>query len=1011
MVKPFFRKLLSAVLSAALLIGNLPAYASDALGRDLAARSTALHEGTELADGTFWSDTYSDLRQENYVVYTPNERVTPVVTYGETSRALTTVTAAARELEAQGLRVAAGINGDYYDTQYGLPIGSTMTDGALRNVSSDPYYAVGFRADGTAVIGDPHLSLRATVNGESGFAVYAFNYLRLSDYGIFLYDHNFNARHTTGTSETGVDVICSVADGALTIGGTLTLTVDEVLPEATNTEVPEGKYILTANLRSTERYTAPLLALAPGDELTLTVVSDAENAEDWNDVVQMVGAPHMLVENGEVVGGLPTGSAPRTAIGQREDGSLIFYTIDGRQAGYSIGATLSAVAMRLVELGCVSAVALDGGGSTTMLATLPNETAARIVNLPSDGSARAVSNHILLVSDAEPSGELDHVYLAASAHRALPGASLTLTAAAIDTNYIPMDAPVALETDAGSLTGNTLTLPDETGTVTVTAKCGDERASVEITVTEPERILVKRDGSTVSSLTVPPDSKIALKATGIENHLTLPGGNGCFTWTYEGSGAEVTPDGTLLTGSNAAAGTLSVSLGGQSVTIPVTVSVLPLRLLDDFEAPFEPISDADDPEAQPQLTLSHETSAAQVKLGKASARLDYAISYAMEAEADEETGENEDEDAEPITAPLTLPLSYAVPSGYSELTLWACGDGNPVSLAAETNVGSSEAVALEEGWTALTLPLPSGTRRITGVTLRADAEVSGALWLDQLVLNYGKVDDAAPEVSLSLDDEALALTGFAFDAVNGSSLSVLRLCCDGTELAYDYDTRTGALSAALPEADGFAHRVTLTAGDAAGQLARASLDLPAAEDADAAFPDTAGHWANHYIAYLKRAGISNGSGDLYLPDTNITRQEFAVMLYRYLAPAEDEADGAELPFVDREDVAGWAVDAVQAMYRLGVVNGAPDGAGKLRFNPRANISRQEAATMVGRLLDKGWGTAELTFADSDAIPAWAAEHIRTLAALGILNGYEDGTFRPAAPLTRAQIAAMLFRLN
>ncbi len=42
------------------------------------------------------------------------------------------------------------------------------------------------------------------------------------------------------------------------------------------------------------------------------------------------------------------------------------YTIDGRQSGYSIGATLTQVAERMVELGCVTALSLDGGGSTAI---------------------------------------------------------------------------------------------------------------------------------------------------------------------------------------------------------------------------------------------------------------------------------------------------------------------------------------------------------------------------------------------------------------------------------------------------------------------------------------------------------------------------------------------------------------------------------------------------------------------------------------------------------------------
>ena len=192
-MRPTFKKLLASTLAAALLITPLPVHASDALGHDLAARDTALAQSVQLADGTFWSDSHSDLRQENYVVYTPGGRVTPLVTYGETSRSLTTVLSAAKDQEAQGMRVVAGINGDYYGVQHGIPLGTTMSDGVLRNISCDPYCAVGFRADGSAMIGDPQLAIHATVNNGESFGLYSFNHVRQSDYGVFLYDHNFNA--------------------------------------------------------------------------------------------------------------------------------------------------------------------------------------------------------------------------------------------------------------------------------------------------------------------------------------------------------------------------------------------------------------------------------------------------------------------------------------------------------------------------------------------------------------------------------------------------------------------------------------------------------------------------------------------------------------------------------------------------------------------------------------------------------------------------------------------------
>ncbi len=128
-MKSIIRKFLSLSLAVVLAAAPLNAFASDALGDDLTSSNVEVNERTELNAGTFWSNTYSDLRQENYVVYSPNARVKPIVSSGSYSTQLSTVSAAARTLEADGYRVVAGINGDYYDTANGIALGSVMSKG------------------------------------------------------------------------------------------------------------------------------------------------------------------------------------------------------------------------------------------------------------------------------------------------------------------------------------------------------------------------------------------------------------------------------------------------------------------------------------------------------------------------------------------------------------------------------------------------------------------------------------------------------------------------------------------------------------------------------------------------------------------------------------------------------------------------------------------------------------------------------------------------------------------
>ncbi|MBQ5442364.1 MAG: S-layer homology domain-containing protein [Oscillospiraceae bacterium] len=980
-MKPLFRKLIAASLALVLAAAPLRASASEALGHDLFFTNTAVGERTELATGTFWSDSQSDLREENYIVYTPNRSVTPIVTYGSATTNLTTVPAMAAQLEAQGYRVVAGINGDYYDVGNGVPLGTVMANGVLQSALS-VNYAIGFRSDGSAVLGKPDLSFRARVGSGASFDIAAFNYIRHSLYGIYLYDSNFNSRHSTATSEPGVDVICSVVSGRLSIGETLTLRVDEVLPEAIDTPVPEGKYVLTTNLKSGEKNSSALLSLTPGEVLSVTV-SAADSR--WNDVENMIGSLYQLVENGRVCDGLIAGSAPRTAVGQRADGSLIFYTIDGRQSGYSVGATLTQVAMRLVELGCVSALSLDGGGSTTLSVTMPDQLVSGVVNVPSEGHPRAVTNHIFLVSTAQPSGAADHIYLAPEATAAMPGAQIGVKATLIDSNYIPMSTPVTISSDRGSVTDNVLTLPGSPGVVTVTASAMGRSATATVEVVQtPDSVALYRSDKKISSLSLAPLDQVQLDARAIYRHLGIAANNSSFTWTLEGNIGTVDQNGLLTAADRAGSGTLRVSAGSASVSIPVTVSGKALRTLENFESSFPAIRSEDG-----SVVLSRSTQEAYLRRGFASARVDYNALGGYGAR---------------------LNLNYPIAAGYDRINLWVYGDGSGTLLSLETDAGTAPVEAISfTGWRQLGAVIPAGATALTGLTFSAPDNRSGTIYLDQLVLSYGGiVDQAAPEVSLVLSGEGVS--GRAIDAVDGTTLASLSVTYDGRTITHRYNAANGALSAALPASDGLSHRVSLTARDASGNVARASVTIPAAADAAPAFSDTKGHWANGAIDYLRRSGITNGNGEgKFQPDARISRQEFAVLLYRYLNPGS--ANSGDMPFVDAAQIASWASEAVRTMYAMGILKGSPDANGQLRFNPTATISRQEAVTMIGRLLEKGYAAPALSFRDSASIPDWSAEYISILSTLGILTGYTDGSFHPTDPMTRAQVATVLFKLR
>jgi hypothetical protein len=116
-------------------------------------------------------------------------------------------------------------------------------------------------------------------------------------------------------------------------------------------------------------------------------------------IFHAISGDHMLLLSGEIVPDLDASEIhPRTAIGTNRNGRLVYLiVVDGRQPFYSAGATFQELAELLKDLGVFFAMALDGGGSSTMVIAGGNGEAV-VLNSPIDslipGRERAVANHI-----------------------------------------------------------------------------------------------------------------------------------------------------------------------------------------------------------------------------------------------------------------------------------------------------------------------------------------------------------------------------------------------------------------------------------------------------------------------------------------------------------------------------------------------------------------------------------------------------------------------------------------
>ena len=138
----------------------------------------------------------------------------------------------------------------------------------------------------------------------------------------------------------------------------------------------------------------------------------------------------------------------------------------------------------------------------------------------------------------------------------------------------------------------------------------------------------------------------------------------------------------------------------------------------------------------------------------------------------------------------------------------------------------------------------------------------------------------------------------------------------------------------------------------------------------------------------------------FVPNGNLTRAEAAAILSRLTEGFAEDGTYPAAPYSDL-NTAAWYAKYVNFAASKGIVNGRPDGT----FDPDASITRAEFATMIANFA--GVGRVEAPSASNDVAGHWAAGYIVALERANIVTGYEDGTFRPNANITRAEAATMV----
>ena len=555
---------LATALCLILTTGALAAVLGDLIN----GHETYLGAGMELSKGVYWSG--SDYQTENYIEYSPTSSVRPVVVDGSKVCNYGNFSSMAALLEKEGKHVIAGINGDYYVVANYEPLGIVLLNGELWSSDAD-HYAIGFSNDGNAIFGKPDLQITLQINGVD-YTFDAVNKTR-QEGGAVIYTDDYSA--ATKNKGNGTDIICSI-DGALGLNSTRTLTAEQIVTTGGAVTIPSGKAVISVSSSASEELKTAIAGLTAGSSAILKITSPAE----WANVSYAIGSLYKLVTDGQVVSGLPSGTAPRSAVGKKADGSLVFYTIDGRQTGLSVGVTMTQLGQRMVELGCVEASIMDGGGSTSLNAIYLGDSSASQINSPSDGAQRSVTNYIMLITESKPTGKASRLALYPLSTNILSGASTSFTLKTADENgyAAALDRTVNLTASSGlgTLTadGKFTAAGEGKGNITAAAD-GLIAASVQVNVVaSPDSITVKNEsgGATISSLAVSTESTTSLTASAMSNHVSLISQDSCYTWSVEGNIGTINADGTFIAGKQNASGKIIVKAGTKTAAIPVTVT-------------------------------------------------------------------------------------------------------------------------------------------------------------------------------------------------------------------------------------------------------------------------------------------------------------------------------------------------------------------------------------------------------------------------------------------------------
>lgn len=367
----------------------------------------------------------------------------------------------------------AALNADFFaakrgESGRGSAVGVEIRDGELKSSASvaesmNTLYQVSGNERFYVDAFQFHITLHAA-NGKSDQIKLVNKYDDLT--GIVMYTDDW--ADTSVGSEGGIIEVAVDKDGKVT----------EKVTESAPINIPEGGFVLSAHMS----YNTFLLDhVQVGD----TVSVDITSTPNIRSVESAVGGGAVLVKEGKIPSGYShnvSGRNPRSAVGLDKSGTVItLVAVDGRRSNAK-GMTQNELGQLMIDLGCYTALNFDGGGSTAMVVE------QQVVNTPSDGSQRKVTNALGVVTQMQKNAPVTGVELLC-ADSVFAGTSLSLDV--VGKNKYHKEATINKKTavfkaDSGRIEGN-LFYPEKAGQVNITVSYGKWKDEKEIFVYENPR--------------------------------------------------------------------------------------------------------------------------------------------------------------------------------------------------------------------------------------------------------------------------------------------------------------------------------------------------------------------------------------------------------------------------------------------------------------------------------------------------------------------------------------------